>query len=353
VPIVGIGICFAIAAVYTTLTMEVPAFFAQTMFNVVIITAFCAVLQSSLFGHGAEVGEVMSAVMGGQGVGGVLASLTDIAAKLIFANDADAAMIFFAFPSVFMIVTGMAYMYLQKLPEYQEKIAPRETSEKEKVELNENENEAFIEGSGEKSIKSVIFDTENGILKYMFCVWFCFLITLGLFPAVLMGVQSVNYDYTLAEDDEGYSTFYSRFYLTLSVFFLFNLTDTIGRMSSEYFTRPKSALNIIKPHQPNRLVALCVARLVLVILMPKCNIFAEVRSEDAIWFKSDFIFIVLMVIFGISNGLFSSIAMAYAPQRAPEFARERVGGFMGTILVGGLFSGALISYALVGMTKRF
>ena len=59
--------------------------------------------------------------------------------------------------------------------------------------------------------------------------------------------------------------------------------------------------------QPNRLVALCVARLVLVILMPKCNIFAEVRSEDAIWFKSDFIFIVLMVIFGISNGLFSSI----------------------------------------------
>ena len=133
-PIVGIGICFAIAAVYTTLTMEVPAFFAQTMFNVVIITAFCAVLQSSLvsqikikfhvkaksslgewstfylifkFGHGAEVGEVMSAIMGGQGVGGVLASLTDIAAKLIFANDADAAMIFFAFPSVFMIVTGI------------------------------------------------------------------------------------------------------------------------------------------------------------------------------------------------------------------------------------------------------
>ena len=49
----------------------------------------------------------MSAIMGGQGVGGVLASLTDIAAKLIFANDADAAMIFFAFPSVFMIFTGI------------------------------------------------------------------------------------------------------------------------------------------------------------------------------------------------------------------------------------------------------
>ena len=74
----------------------------------------------------------------------------------------------------------------------------------------------------------------------------------GLFPAVLMGVQSVNYDYSLTEADEGYSTFYSRFYLTLSVFFLFNLTDTIGRMSSEYFTRPKSALNIIKPHQVSR-----------------------------------------------------------------------------------------------------
>jgi len=37
VPIVGIGICFAIAAVYTTLTMEVPAFFAQTTFKVLCL----------------------------------------------------------------------------------------------------------------------------------------------------------------------------------------------------------------------------------------------------------------------------------------------------------------------------
>ena len=71
-------------------------------------------------------------------------------------------------------------MYLQKLPEYQEKVAPSAKDDtKEKLELNENENEAFIQGSDERSIKSVIFDTSNGILKYMFCVWFTFLVTLG------------------------------------------------------------------------------------------------------------------------------------------------------------------------------
>ena len=49
----------------------------------------------------------------------------------------------------------------------------------------------------------------------------------------------------------------------------------------------------------------------------------------------------------------SLLAMAYAPQRAPEWARERIGGFMGTVLVGGLFSGAAISYVLVTLAKTF
>ena len=43
--------------------------------------------------------------------------------------------------------------------------------------------------------------------------------------------------------------------------------------------------------------------------------------------------------------------MAYAPQRAPEYARERIGGFMGTVLVGGLFAGAASSFMLVKLAK--
>ena len=46
------------------------------------------------------------------------------------------------------------------------------------------------------------------------------------------------------------------------------------------------------------------------------------------------------------------LAMTYAPQRAPENARERVGGLMGTVLVAGLFAGAASSFILVPLTKQ-
>lgn len=353
VPIVGIGICFAIAAVYTKInSLAVPVFFAQTMINVVIITAFCAILQSSLFGHGAEIGGVMPAIMGGQGVGGIMASVTDILAKLLFEKESDAAMLFFVIPAFFMIFTGLAYMYLQKLPEYQDKLSElAEPLEKdEKLELNQNDEKAeFMEQSkDQQSIKEVIFDFSNGIATYMFCVFFTFTITLGLFPAVLAGVKSVNY--TQGVDD--YNEFYERFFLTICVFLLFNVSDTVGRMSSGYFVTPKSPLNFIKPDQQNRLLILVLLRVVLIFLMPKCNIFPEDRT-GAIWFKSDLAFILLMILFGVTNGLFSSIAMSYAPQRAPEHSRERIGGFMGTVLVGGLFAGATSSFLLVPLAKSF
>ena len=45
--------------------------------------------------------------MGGQGVGGIMASFVDILTKLIYDEPNDASMLFFIIPSVFMILTGM------------------------------------------------------------------------------------------------------------------------------------------------------------------------------------------------------------------------------------------------------
>ena len=60
---------------------------------------------------------------------------------------------------------------------------------------------------------------------------------------MLQNVKSVNYNSTAVELGEAErSEFYDRFFLTICVFFMFNLTDTIGRMSSEY-------THFIKPDQ--------------------------------------------------------------------------------------------------------
>jgi hypothetical protein len=77
----------------------------------------------------------------------------------------------------------MAYMYLQKLPEYQDLLAKKAPSkDEEKVELNENSEKLLAaEGAQEKSIREVIFDFKNGIAVYMFCIFFTFTVTLGEF----------------------------------------------------------------------------------------------------------------------------------------------------------------------------
>lgn len=347
VPLIGIALCFTIAAVYTKLDKTPQAFFTETMINVIVITMFCAILQASLFGHGGEVGDVMPSIMGGQGVGGIAASLVDIFCKLLYEDEVQAASLFFVIPAVFMVVTVGIYLYMQRLPSYQKRLLPAEQitmeGEEEKAGLVEGEQE---QKSSEDTLFSVILDTQNGVAKYMFCVFFAFVVTLGVFPSIVVTVQPSSY--TKGEDEP--NIFYDKFFTTIVVFFLFNLADTIGRVSSEWITRP-GKLQFIKPDQPNRLIAFALARVIFIILFMKCNVFVGVDTRSEPWFKSDVVFCIIMLLFGVTNGMVSSIAMAYAPQVAPERTREQVGGSMGTFLVAGLFGGALSSFLLTSVAK--
>ncbi|CAG5099092.1 Oidioi.mRNA.OKI2018_I69.XSR.g16243.t1.cds [Oikopleura dioica] len=355
VPLIGIAICFTIAAVYTKLDKPPGQFFAETMVNVIIITVFCAILQASLFGHGGEVGDVMPSIMGGQGVGGIAASVVDIFCKLVFKDDVvQAASLFFVIPAVFMVITVAIYLYMQRLPSYQERLAPKEEivlkqeGEEEKEGLVKKEQEQLASSEPEATLFSVIMDLQNGVAKYMFCVFFAFVVTLGCFPAVVVTIKPANY----VPDEDNPNLFYDKLFTTIVVFFLFNVADTIGRVSSEWITRP-GKLQFIKPDQPNRLVLFSLSRIIFIILFVKCNVFVDAvgdtRSEP--WFKSDIAFCLIMLLFGITNGMVSSIAMAYAPEVAPLKVREQVGGTMGTVLVAGLFGGACLAFPLTSFAK--
>jgi len=71
-------------------------------------------------------------------------------------------------------------MYLQKLPEYQDKLARGEAASTPFNELNQNEEKVkFVERTESSSLIGVISDFSNGIAIYMFCVFFCFTVTLG------------------------------------------------------------------------------------------------------------------------------------------------------------------------------
>jgi len=339
IPIAGIGVCFAIVAAMTQIdsTTWVPTFFGLTMINVVVITAFCAIFQASLFGHSGEIGGVMSAVMGGQGAGGVFASLVDILAKLFMGESlANAACLYFVIAVVFMVISGFCYYYLQKIDSYQEQLIQNENgNEDEKIELKDELKESsHDQETAFGAIKRVVW-------PYHLTLILTFTVTLSLFPGVVVRYQPINFDPE--------SAYYTRFFHTIWVFMGFNLFDFIGRMASGPFTQKDSIFNIIKKDQPFRLILCAVLRFIFVLLFMKCHI---AKNDDAPepWFMSDIIFIIIMALFSFTNGLFSSIAMCYGPQVAPEHLREQIGGYLGTTLVAGLFLGACLSFVFVPLS---
>jgi len=349
IPIAGIGVCFAIVAAMTQIESStwVPTFFGLTMINVCVITAFCAIFQASLFGHSGEIGGVMSAVMGGQGAGGVFACLVDILAKLFIDDLANAACMYFVIAVIFMVISAFFYYYLQQIDSYQEQLIQTENgNEDEKIELKD---ELKVQNTHEQ-------ETAFGAIKrvvwpYHLTLILTFAVTLSLFPGVVVRIQPANYDKTnstgtLTETQQAY---YDRFFHTIWVFLGFNLFDFIGRMASGPFTQKDSPFNIIKKDQPIRLILCAVLRFIFVLLFMKCNV---AKNEDApdIWFQSDIIFICIMALFSFTNGLFSSIAMCYGPQVAPEHLREQIGGYLGTTLVAGLFLGACLSFLFVPLS---
>ena len=132
-------------------------------------------------------GDVMPSIMGGQGVGGIAASVVDIFCKLVFKDDVvQAASLFFVIPAVFMVITVAIYLYMQRLPSYQERLAPKEEivlkqeGEEEKEGLVKKEQEQLASSEPEATLLSVIMDLQNGVAKYMFCVFFAFVVTLGI-----------------------------------------------------------------------------------------------------------------------------------------------------------------------------
>ena len=82
--LIGYLVCFAITLLMVRIDNSdwIPAFFFSTLAVVIAITVFTAIFQTSIFGLAAEFPPelgIMTAVMGGQGCGGIFACIVNLA----------------------------------------------------------------------------------------------------------------------------------------------------------------------------------------------------------------------------------------------------------------------------------
>lgn len=337
-------------------------FFALILLAAMIKSAAGSYLQSSvvalasLFGH-----EAMQAVMSGQAAVGVAVSGVQVLSAAASTHrvpppppqirDDDpsrtpeeaSASLFFGLSTVFLFVTYAVHVWLKTLPAYKAVIArqrPRAPvrlpttdslgSPDERRGLTSNEH-SHKGPSG----KAQMLRLGRINLPYNFAVAYVFMVTLSVFPPITVSIQSTN--------PSTHPLLFSAFH-----FFVYNVGDLAGRTLCSF---PR-----LHVWSAKRLLTFSLARTLFIPLFLLCNI--QWASPTAVKpvITSDALYMLILLLFGSTNGYVSSMCMMSAPSVAhnPRLkGRTEDVDVAATVasfcLVMGLTMGSMASFAVRAM----
>lgn len=163
-------------------------------------------------------------------------------------------------------------------------------------------------------------------------IFFTFGITL-VFPVFASVVESTH-------TNLGYRLFSKQIYIPF-IYLMWNFGDLMGRLMCGY---PQLHMLITNPRT---MFIYSLARLAFIPLFMTCNIHPGITEP---FIKSDFWYILLQTLFGISNGqLCTSAFMVVGRLCDSDDEKEAAGGFTTVFLSVGLAVGSVFSYLIVLM----
>ena len=317
-----------IAFVGTTVLVKVDTqdnpkmFFAITVCTCTVLNLATGIFQGTIFGVAGIIGQrYMQAIMSGQATAGIFAAVADLATKVANPNydkePTTSALIYFIIASVFIIITGIAWTFLLKLPRMEFYFRRFERH------VDHDIQDTPRKKGDDKIPYLMILKKISGKAASVFIV---FSVTLTCFPAIMAGISSTNKGDGSIWDNELFST--------LVVFLLFNLGDWIGRILA--------GIGQIVNEKSKWLMILCISRIVFIPLFLMCNY--EHRLLPYV-FKHDYWPIIINILFSVSNGYLGSLGMMYGPKMVPVEYGETAGTMMSLFLQLGLTCGACLSFA--------
>ncbi|TDL29058.1 hypothetical protein BD410DRAFT_757726 [Rickenella mellea] len=350
-------------------------FFTLTLLNGTLQAAAGSYLQTavvaiaSLFGPPA-----MQAVMSGQAAVGVVVSAVQLlsavasvraakAAKVLGEEydegkaEERAAFLFFALSTLFLVATMGAQAYLVRMPAYRRVVQPVESA---KI-GEEEERTGLIAGRGdggrseveEQDEKGRIWRVAKANVIYEVAVFYVFVVTLAVFPPITTSITPL-------------SPSIHPLLFTSAHFLIFNAGDLSGRLLCSF---PRLLV-----WDPRKLLAGSVLRTLFIPLFLLCNVQRPTspsppsvpvvplhpslitRAAGALPpLTADLAFLLLLLLFGLSNGYLSSLCMMAAPSLQHN---ARLKGRRGDVdvaatiasfcLVGGLAVGSAASFLVRG-----
>lgn len=350
----------AVIFIYISICVLIPpesmgplVVFLPTLFCTTLAGACSAIIQGGLFGLAGMLPPIYTqAVMGGQGLGGLVVAFAGVLTPLIgegshYDNPCDApysetkwsSFAFFSVSAITLILTVAGFIVLDNhnfVRHHTKKHLDHSTpSKSSRPNTERNLLQASHVGSDEPT--EVLIDEEEAgtvdkrmvfrqVMRPAFNVMMVFAVTLMVFPTVTASVT---------DSTGSKSKFFSVLWVPMS-FLNFNTFDFLGRIFAGWFT--------VDEHSFPWMTYACVARIAFVPLFLLCHTGGAVPDL----LNNDWFPIVLMIIFAFSNGLFSSFMMMTGPMKVKSAAQQNIAGtMMATSICFGLTLGSLLSLALL------
>jgi len=305
-------------------------FLLVTLASVVVININAAIFQGGILGvAGKFPPEYMGAVFSGQAVGGIFASGCNVVFLALGASEVDSALFCFVLSVVFLLTAFVAYMGATRSQFYQHYLGEKLKSDQEKTPEDSKLLDSAPAGCPAVPVKVQPVSVLLAISPYAVAVLLCFLVTLGCFPAITAQVVSTQEKGTVWRDT---------FMVPVACFLLFNIGDYVGRFLAGLIQWPK-------PSKAGSFIVLgfSIARFVFLPLFLFCNIRPGDDNVTPVLLESDAAYLVVMILFSVSNGYLGSICMMSAPQRVRGEEAATAANLMVAMLGLGLGLGAFLS----------
>ncbi|OWR52692.1 Equilibrative nucleoside transporter 4 [Danaus plexippus plexippus] len=304
------------------------------------VVAFgCTIQQASYYGFtGCLPPRYTQAVMAGESAAGFWVSLDRIVTKYSFSQPKRSTFMFFVFSILILLGHSMLHHVMMRHPLVQHYLRlTNESRHRRRIQLhlNPTEDATLMESEvGEPSygvlklqspapssgVGGVLarWAVARAIYPYMVSIGLVYFTTLSLYPGIASEVPSCRLGS----------------WMPIVLMSAFNLFDFIGKIAAAW------------PYEWSRSQLLMASGLRL-LLVPLLLLCAAPRYSPHI--VGDIYPIMFSVVLGFTNGLFGSVPMIMAPSRVGREHREIAGNMMTLSYNGGLLSGSLVSYLLLGM----
>ncbi|OAD61279.1 Equilibrative nucleoside transporter 3 [Eufriesea mexicana] len=299
-------------------------FLSITLSTVVCVNAASAIFGGSLMGIvGRFSPKYITAMQCGQALGGIITAIAEICSLWIGASPVVSGLVYFIIGDVILFLSLVAYVMLEKT-----KFFKHHTVEK----LSENV-EADFSVTGEVTFPHGTTVSYMRIIKriwhYGISILLVSFVSLSVYPALTVLVESQYKGKGYAWNDI--------YFVPVVTYFIFGTGDFAGRILSGVFQWPK--------HKPWQVVFLSLIRVIFIPVFTFCN--AQPRYHLPVYIHSDLCYILITIVFAISNGYLCNLTFILTPtvvdSQEKEIASTMMGGFLGM----GLISGAAFSLFMV------